>query len=91
MAETNTVYAGPIAGMKFHPGRHEVELGDELVLVADLGNKYDSRAIKVLTKSGTQVGWIPRDRTTTLYVLVVPLDKLNATYGPKPGEITVTL
>lgn len=85
------IYTGPIAGCKFHPASRDVKPGDALTLQADPGNAYDSRAIKVLTASGTQVGWIPKDRTTTLHVLVVPLDKLNAAYGPKPNEITVKL
>ncbi len=35
--------------------------GQELLLVRDPKNKYDSNAIKVYLKTGEQVGWIGRD------------------------------
>lgn len=36
--------------------------GDELVLKREPGNRFDSRAIRVETKAGVKLGYVPRKR-----------------------------
>lgn len=39
----------------------DVEIGDEIVLEKEPDNKFDENAIKILTKNGKQLGYVPKD------------------------------
>ena len=49
----------------------KVDVGDELNFEAEPGNKYDTNAIKVNTKSGEVLGYVPRYYNTAI------LERLN--------------
>lgn len=59
-----------LAGVTFE-GRQRVlaglREGQELVFVPDPTNPYDSHAVKVMTTSGVQVGFVPRERNSAIF------------------------
>lgn len=58
------------AGVTFE-GRQRVvaglKVGQELRFVPDPSNPYDNHAVKIMTLSGVQVGFIPKEQNYTIF------------------------
>jgi len=50
-----------VAGTSFYPESKDVSENDQLFLELEPSNMFDSNAIKVLTKEGKLIGYVPRN------------------------------
>ena len=53
----------------------ELEIGEEVFLIAEPENKYDKYAVKVCNKDGIQLGWIPRGNDVTSEKLQIDISE----------------
>ena len=63
----------------------ELEVGEQLFFVPEPTNRYDPYAVKVMTESGEQVGYVPRGNNSTIYNNLI---NERGTYTVSVSDIT---
>lgn len=64
------IYELPLAGESYcQPACRKVNIGDVVRLTPEPENRYDPRAIRVVTRLGERIGYVPRESWVTRVII----------------------